>query len=107
MTGAAKRKGSKAELDLQKWLVANGYPDAHRSRAGFSRDVGDILGVPGLVIEVKDQKTPRWSDWLEEVDAEKLNAGCQDGILVVKRPRMTDPGEWLAIRRVRDEFRDA
>ena len=104
MSNPSKVKGDKAERDLVAWLVRNGYPLAHRSRAGWSDDVGDVLGVPGLVIEVKHAKTMRLGPWLDELDVEKVNAGCRSGVLIVRRPGWPDPGEWFAVRRVRDEF---
>ena len=105
MSNPSKNKGSAAERLVAAWLRENGYPDACRSRAGWSADVGDILGVPGLVVEVKDAKTKRWGDWLCQLDAEKSNANVRDGVLIVKVAGTTDAGDWLAVRRVRDEFR--
>ncbi len=104
MSNPSKVKGSAAERLVAAWLRENGYSDAHRSRAGWSDDVGDILGVPGLVLEVKDAKTKRWGEWFQQLEAEKVNAGVSDGVLVVKVAGTTDVGDWLAVRRVRDEF---
>lgn len=104
MTNRARDKGARAERDLTGWLVDNGHPLAHRSRAGWSDDVGDVLGC-GLVIEVKSAQTMRLGPWLDQLDGEKVNAGMVDGVLVVKRPGWADPGDWFAVRRVRDEFR--
>ncbi len=105
MTNPNKQKGDRAERELVAWLSRNGYRDAHRSRAGWSDDVGDILGIPGLVVEVKSAKTLRLGPWLDELDVEKANAGVRDGVLIVRRPGHPDPGQWFAVRRVRDEFR--
>ena len=104
MTNPSKDKGDRAERELVAWLRSNGYPTAHRSRAGWSDDVGDVLGVPDLCIEVKSAKTMRLGPWLDELDVERANAGQPRGVLVVKRPGWSDPGEWFAVRRLRDEF---
>ena len=104
MPNPSKDKGDRAERELVAWLQQNGYPYAHRSRAGWSDDVGDILGVDGLTIEVKSAKTMRLGPWLDELDVEKVNASNHRGVLVVRRPGWPDPGEWFAVRRVRDEF---
>ena len=104
MTNPSKDKGDRAERDFVAWLVQNGYPLAHRSRAGWSDDVGDIMGVHDLTIEVKHAKTMRLGPWLDELDVERANAGTARGVLVVRRPGWPDPGEWFAVRRVRDEF---
>ena len=104
MPNASKRKGDRGERELVAWLVRNGYPLAHRSRAGWSDDIGDVLGIPDLTIEVKAAKTMRLGPWLDELDVERVNAGTTRGVLVVRRPGWPDPGEWFAVRRVRDEF---
>ena len=105
MSNPSKDKGDRCERLLVAWLVQNGYPMAHRSRAGWSDDIGDVLGVPGLVIEAKSAKQMRIGPWLDELDVEKRNAGCADGVLIVRRPGWPDAGDWFAVRRVRDEFR--
>ena len=106
MTNSAKRKGDNAEREFVKWARENGYPNAERIRAGWEDDRGDIDGMHGLVIEVKSAKALRINDWLDELRVECGNAGGiahpADGWLVVRRPGQTDPGDWWAIRRVRD-----
>ena len=54
MSNAAKRKGSQAERDVVAWLKANGYKYADRRLAGATLDKGDISGVPGVTIEIKN-----------------------------------------------------
>ena len=54
MSSAAKRKGSQAERDVVAWLKANGYKYADRRLAGATLDKGDISGVPGVTIEIKN-----------------------------------------------------
>ena len=104
MSNPNKDKGDRAERELVAWLRQNGYPLAERSRAGWADDRGDILGVHDLTIEVKSAKTMRLGPWLDELDVEKSNGGTRDGVLVVRRPGWPDPGEWFAVRRLRDEF---
>ena len=103
MPNASRDKGARAERELVAWLVANGYPLAHRSRAGWSDDQGDIMGC-GQVIEVKSAKSMRLGPWLDQLDQEKINAGNPKGVLVVKRPGWSDAGEWFAVQRARDYF---
>ena len=54
MSTPGKRKGSKAEADVVKWLKVNGFPYADRRIAGAQLDKGDISGVNGVTIEVKN-----------------------------------------------------
>lgn len=104
MSNPSKAKGDRAERELVAWLVQNGYPLAHRSRAGWSEDIGDVLGLD-RVVEVKSAKTMRLGSWLDELDAEKANAGMSRGVLIVRRPGWPDPGEWFAVQRCRDYWR--
>ena len=52
MTSPQKAKGSRAELAVARYMQANGWPYAERSRAGWTDDRGDIDGCPGLVVVV-------------------------------------------------------
>jgi len=54
LSSASKRKGSQAERDVVAWLKANGYKYADRRLAGATLDKGDISGVPGVTIEIKN-----------------------------------------------------
>ena len=53
MTGPSKRKGDKAELEVQALLREQlGVPARRALGAGRKDDVGDITGVPNTVIQV-------------------------------------------------------
>jgi len=58
-----------------------------------------------VVIEVKNHANlaAAISQGITELDAEMDNAGADHGVLVVKRRGKGDPGEWLAIRKVRND----
>ena len=86
MPTPSTNKGDRAERELVAWLVQNGYPLAHRSRAGWSVDIGVVLGIHDLTFEVKSAKTLRLGPWLDELDAERANAGTPRGVLVVEAP---------------------
>jgi hypothetical protein len=97
MTSPQKRKGSSAELAVAKWLNRLGWTGAERSRAGWTDDRGDIDGMPGVVIEVKNCKTLSIPAWLRELEVEMKNAKAWTGTLIVKRRGSTDPADWYAI----------
>lgn len=64
-----RTKGANAERAGVRWLNTRG----HRTRrflAGDGEQPGDIDGVPGLCIEVKDQATYKFPQWLKQVRAE-------------------------------------
>jgi len=96
MTTPQKTKGSKAERDVVKYLQECGYKYAERRIAGDSNDRGDIAGVNGVCFEVKDQKTMKLSEWIEELKVEIVNSKADTGAVVHKRRGKTDVGEWYA-----------
>lgn len=54
MTSPEKQKGDRAERLVVGYFHRFGYTQAHRTRAGFVDDIGDIDGFDNVVIEVKD-----------------------------------------------------
>ena len=97
MTSPQKRKGSSAELAVAKWLNRLGWVHAERSRSGWTDDRGDIDGMPGVVVEVKNCKTLSIPAWLRELEIEMANAKAWTGTLIVKRRGSTNPADWYAI----------
>ena len=70
MTGSSKRKGDRAELEVQGILRdLLGVPARRALGAGRRDDVGDITGVPDTVIQVAD-----WKDVTRAVREKPLEA---------------------------------
>ena len=117
MANPSKRKGTDAEVKLLAWLHQNGHKDAVRNPPAGSKDVGDLRTTiecrevtcgsyeTPVVIEVKNHANlaTAINDGLAELDAEMVNAGTSHGVLVVKRRGKGDPGEWLAVRKVKND----
>lgn len=97
MTSPQKRKGSSAELAVAKWLNKLGWVHAERSRAGWTDDRGDIDGMPGVCIEVKNEKRIDLPGYLRELEVEMKNAKAWAGAVIVKRRGSTDPADWYAV----------
>jgi len=97
VTSPQKRKGSAAELAVAKWLRKLGWIHAERSRAGWTDDRGDIDGMPGVVVEVKNCKTISIPEWLRELEVEITNAQAWTGAVIAKRKGSTDVDDWYAI----------
>ena len=97
MTSPQKRKGNSAELAVAKWLREWGWVNAERSRAGWQDDRGDIDGLLGVVVEVKNQKTIDIPGYLGELEVEMENADAWTGVCIVKRRGSTDVDDWYAI----------
>lgn len=96
MSTAAKRKGSKAELDVVKYLKDNGWKYADRRLAGSSADKGDISGVNGVVFEIKNQAKMDLAGWTAELLDEIGNADAETGAVIHKRKGKANVGDWYA-----------
>lgn len=95
MTTSQKQKGDRAERAVVEWLRSLGFTKAHRIRAGSPDDVGDIeLGVPGVVIEVKDRGKIDLPAWIRKLGIQKANKDAALGVIVVKKRGSSDPFEW-------------
>jgi Holliday junction resolvase len=103
MTSPQKRKGHAAELAVVKWLRAHGI-QADRIQAGTHADKGDVTGWPGVVIEVKDLKAHSCLVYFEQLRSQIVNANAYTGVIIAKRPGLTDVGEWMAVMPVTEWF---
>ena len=97
MTSPQKRKGSAAELAVAKWLRKLGWIHAERSRAGWTDDRGDIDGMPGVVVEVKNEKKIDIPGYLRELEVEIENAKAWTGTVIIKRRGSTNVDDWYAV----------
>jgi hypothetical protein len=75
VSSAAKAKGSGAERDVVKYLK-QWFPYVDRRLAGATLDKGDISGIPGVTIEIKNHATMKLSEWTEELIVEIGIAPC-------------------------------
>ena len=88
MTGNSKRKGDRAELEVQAWIRDHlGYPARRALGAGRKDDMGDITGVPQTAIQ-----SANWSDLdravrekLPELERQMQNADATFGALFCRR----------------------
>ena len=97
MTSPQKRKGSAAELAVAKWLRKLGWIHAERSRAGWQDDRGDIDGMPGVCIEVKNEKRIDLPGYLRELEVEIANSQAWTGTVIVKRRGSMNVDDWYAV----------
>lgn len=99
MSHPSRVKGAAFEQAVAEWLRDRGYPEAERRVMHGLNDMGDIAGVPDLVIEAKNCHRLDLRAWLDETEHERLNAGEPYGVLVVKRSGTTDVGQAYAVDR--------
>jgi hypothetical protein len=93
---AAKAKGAGAERDLRDWLKENGFPYADRRLAGATLDKGDISGIPGVTIEIKNHSKMNLAGWIEELNVEMANDKAWTGVVWHKRKGKSSPADWYA-----------
>jgi hypothetical protein len=94
MANPSKRKGDRAELEVQALLRDHlGVPARRALGAGRKDDVGDIHGVPDTVIQVANYKdvTRAIREKLPVSVEQQERAGAMFGATFVRRPR----GEWV------------
>lgn len=92
----SKQKGTAAETAVVKYLKTNGFNGVERRALTGAYDKGDISGIEGLVIEVKDHRTMTLGQWIEELKVEIDNANAETGVVIHKRRGKGDVGEWYA-----------
>ena len=95
MGNAAKAKGSGAERAVVAWLK-QWFPYVDRRLAGATLDKGDISGIPGVTIEIKNQATMKLSEWVGELEVEMKNDRAWTGVVIHKKKGKTDVGQWYA-----------
>lgn len=85
MSNPSKAKGSAWERRLVDWLVTHGHPNAERRVTEGANDRGDVSGVPGWVLELKNCKRMDLGCWMDEADREAKSAGVSRWAVVFPR----------------------
>jgi len=109
----AKDVGTRAETAIVRWARENGFPGADRGPLRGSKDQGDVLLCPGIIVESKAHKSAASGQpapkqlftWLMETDVEAEHAGADFALLVVKRSGTTDAGKWWCYMRIGEWLR--
>ena len=114
MTSANKKKGDNAERAAMAACIRGGFPWTERTRAGYTRDYGDLHletihgrnGGPAIIAQVKDARVLRWIEWLGELAAQIRDAKADHGFLIVKRPGLSaeNADQWLAVTTLADHL---
>ncbi len=96
MTSPSKRKGDKAELEVQRLLQDElGLPVRRALGAGRKDDIGDISGVPDTCIQVVAYKDIARAirEKLPEVEQQRQRAGASYSAVFARRRG----GEWVVV----------
>lgn len=91
----SKAKGTAAETAVVRFLQAAGFVQAERRTLNGVKDRGDIAGLPGVVIEVKNCARDQLPAWVAEAELERDNDRATLGVVWHKRRGTTDPGRWF------------
>ncbi len=107
MSSSSKRKGDKAELEVQAMIRENlGVPARRALGAGRKDDMGDIDGVPDTAVQVAN-----WTDLsravrikLPTLERQMENSGATHGALFCRRIGghyvvVLTPEMWFALMR--------
>jgi hypothetical protein len=92
---ASRAKGTGAETAVVNYLRAQGWPHAERRALGGNQDRGDIAGVIGTVIEVKNCARMELAGWLDEALTEARNDGADYAVVWHKRRGKASPRDWF------------
>lgn len=85
MTNRSKAKGTAWERRLVDYLIAHGFPYAERRALEGVNDRGDVAGIPGVVLELKNCKKVELASWVDEMVVEKRNARGEIGAVIFPR----------------------
>lgn len=91
-----RAKGTRAETAVVDYLTDAGFAYVERRAGNGIRDRGDIAGLPGVVLEVKNCNRVELAAWADELAEEMTNAGAEVGAVIHKRKGTTDVGRWYA-----------
>ena len=95
MSSAAKAKGAGAERDVVAYLK-EWFPYVDRRLTGATLDKGDVSGIPGVTIEIKNHAKMDLAGWLTELATEMANDKAWTGVVVHKRKGRGNPADWYA-----------
>ena len=93
MSSAAKAKGAGAERDVVAYLK-EWFPYVDRRLAGATLDKGDVSGIPGCTIEIKNHAKMDLAGWTEELLTEMGNDKAWTGVVWHKRKGKGSPADW-------------
>lgn len=97
MANPSKQKGTAAETAVVNFFQRMGWKHAERRALQGALDKGDIAGLPGVCVEVKDCRTLTFGPWLKEAQVETANANADIGFVFAKRRGFLDPKDWFVV----------
>lgn len=97
---ASQRKGADGERELAAVLREYGYEIKRGGSMSFG-EVPDLVGLPGIHVEVKRREQVRLSEWMQQAEADSKR--FRDGMPVVFHRRSREP--WRVTMNLADFMR--
>lgn len=99
MTDPKKAKGDAWERAVRDHARTHGFPWTERTRAGYTRDHGDLhlTPGPGVIAQAKNHQRICLAEWLEQLGVQVDDSAAEHGFLAVKRRGIADPGRAYAV----------
>ena len=95
------RKGREAENEVVELLHGFGFTHAERRRLSGNRDLGDIAGIPCVLIDVKDHATLDLAGAMDGIETKVDEAEREGRVIAIAaaifKRRGRDIGEWYAV----------
>jgi hypothetical protein len=91
----SKDKGTRAETAVVRYLESEGAAHVERRALNGTQDRGDVAGIPGVVIEVKDVSRDGLPGWVDEMLTEQANDRADLAFVWHKRRGKGSPADWF------------
>jgi hypothetical protein len=85
MANPSKKKGTAFETAVVDYLRANGFPFAERRALRGTMDAGDVAGIVGWTLELKNCRALDLGPWMTEAHHEAANDGASRFAVIHKR----------------------
>lgn len=89
----SKAKGTAWETTVCAYLRDQGWTQVERRALHGTSDRGDVAGIPGLVIEAKNEQRQALAAWVDEAEAERANDGAEFGVVWHHRRGKASPAQ--------------
>jgi hypothetical protein len=97
VSNPSKRKGTQFETDVVRYLVDHGFPFAERRALRGTMDAGDVAGVVGWVLELKNCRALDLGPWMSEAHQEAANDGASRFAVIHKRRQHSTAEAFVTI----------
>jgi hypothetical protein len=104
MSKQTRKGNSEGEIPVENYLRSRGFRRAYRLRHQGVIDKGDIGGIDGVCIEVKNWGVYKIAEWVKEMLHEKANAKARIGAVLMKPKGIgkTRVDQWWIVMPVSD-----